>query len=113
MEREMEEGVKRETKGDRKERQQGREGESTVEEREEERTGREGRGGKDGDAIDAADAAYQRALSEAQRVFEEGQEKRVSERAELDRTYEAAGTAREQAATDYVMAVARCDGADR
>ena len=69
--------------------------------------------GEDGDAIDAADAAYQRALSEAQRVFEEGQEKRVSERAELDRTWEAAGTAREQAATDYATAVARCDGADQ
>ena len=35
MEREMEEGVKRERKGDRKERQQGREGESIIEEREE------------------------------------------------------------------------------
>ena len=44
MEREMEEGVKRERKGDRKERQQGREGESIIEEREE-----EGRGGKDGE----------------------------------------------------------------
>ena len=69
--------------------------------------------GDDGDAIEAAETAYQATLASTTKTFNDGEAKRVSERETLDRTYQAAGAASDQAVTDFATAMARCDDADR
>ena len=69
--------------------------------------------GEDEDAIRAAETVYQAALAAAMKTFNDGEAKRVSEREALDRTYQAAGAASDQAVASFGTAMARCDDADR